>query len=225
VELHHADWVLNAAFNPDGTRIVTASRDGIVRLWSPERSSREPLKMFRHPHQAVVFSAAFSPDGSRIVTAAGDGVARVWSIDSGESLDLRHTEQVNDAAFSPSGAMVVTASKDRTARLWSEGSERLVLPHGSEVRAAAFDRSESRVVTGTADGVVRVWRVTLPGLKEYLRQVSTACITPAMREEFLGESAVDARARYEACEGGYGRTPSSFAAVGSGSVRAGHSPH
>jgi hypothetical protein len=55
--------------------------------------------------------------------------------------------------------------------------------------------------------------------------VSTACITPTMRVEFLGESAGHARAQYEACERGYGRTPSSFAAVGSGSTGAGHSPH
>ncbi len=226
VELHHPDWVLNAAFSPDGSRVVTACRDGVVRLWSPERSSRDPVKQFRHPHRTVVFSAAFSPDGSRIVTAAGDGVARVWSVSGSESsVDLRHTQEVNEAAFSPSGAMVVTASNDRTARLWSDGSERLVLPHGSEVRAAAFDQTEGRVVTGTSDGVVRVWRVTLAGLKDYLSQVSTACITPTMRVEFLGESAGHARAQYEACERGYGRTPSSFAAVGSGSTGAGHSPH
>ena len=27
------DWVGSAAFSPDGTRIVTASRDGTARIW------------------------------------------------------------------------------------------------------------------------------------------------------------------------------------------------
>ncbi|MCB8927746.1 MAG: hypothetical protein H6652_19195 [Ardenticatenaceae bacterium] len=32
----HSASVLSAAFNPDGTRIVTASADGTARLWDGE---------------------------------------------------------------------------------------------------------------------------------------------------------------------------------------------
>ena len=29
----HTDWLLEAAFSPDGTRLVTASQDGDARVW------------------------------------------------------------------------------------------------------------------------------------------------------------------------------------------------
>jgi WD40 repeat protein len=210
LELRHEDWVLGAAFSKDGSKVVTASRDGAARIWEPNRSLRDPIKRFLHPQGTTVFSAAFSPNGSRIVTASADGVARVWKTESMEDLDLRHAQEVTRAIFNSKGNLILTASKDGTARIWSadDGSERLELQHGTEsVRAIDVDALDTQVVTGTADGVVRLWRVKLSALKDYLSHASTACLTTRTRAQFLGESQADARSRYEACERRYERTP------------------
>ena len=29
----HADWVLSAAYSPDGSRVLTGSEDGTARIW------------------------------------------------------------------------------------------------------------------------------------------------------------------------------------------------
>ena len=39
----HSDWVWSAAFNPEGTRIVTASYDGTARLWRTYATFEEML--------------------------------------------------------------------------------------------------------------------------------------------------------------------------------------
>jgi WD40 repeat protein len=70
----HTDYVYDAAFSPDGKRIVTSSRDKTVRLWNAENG--HPLATFGHTGE--VFNAAFSPDGKRIVTASQDSKARVY---------------------------------------------------------------------------------------------------------------------------------------------------
>ncbi len=210
VELPHRDWVLNAAFSVDGSKVVTASRDGIVRVWTSDGHAREPVRVFEHPNAPTVYSAAFSPDGSRIVTAASDAVARVWRMDGGdEPWELRHAKEVNKAYFSAGGEWIVTVSKDGTARLWSsaDGSEVLTLEHGSDVRAACVDDSGGRVITATVDGVIRVWQIRLAELKEVLKQASTACLAARTRTRFLGEQEDRARSEYEACERRYGRTP------------------
>ena len=73
----------SAAFSPDGSRIVTASRDKTARIW--DAASAKEIAVLRG-HEGAVNSAAFSPDGSRIVTASEDKTARIWDAASGKEI-------------------------------------------------------------------------------------------------------------------------------------------
>jgi len=115
--LRHQGDVMSAAFSPDGTRVVTASKDKTARVWDAATGKpvTGPLE-----HQDLVVSAAFSPDGARVVTASDDKTARVWNAATGKPLTepLQHQAAVRSAAFSRDGMRVVTASYDQTARVW-----------------------------------------------------------------------------------------------------------
>jgi WD40 repeat protein len=73
----HTDIVYDAAFSPDGQRIVTASGDGTARVWN---AANGQLQAKLEGHTDAVWHAAFSPDGQRIVTASADGTARVYRV-------------------------------------------------------------------------------------------------------------------------------------------------
>jgi WD40 repeat protein len=64
---------VQAAFSPDGQRIVTASNDDTAGVWSAEGQLLAELK----GHTDAVLQATFSADGQRILTASGDKTARV----------------------------------------------------------------------------------------------------------------------------------------------------
>ncbi|WP_437818123.1 nSTAND1 domain-containing NTPase [Sorangium sp. So ce1078] len=169
--LGHGAGVLGAAYSPDGKRIVTASYDGMARVWSADGAG-EPLVL--RGHEGPVSSAAFSADGRRIVTASWDRTARVWSADgAGEPLVLRgHEGPVSSAAFSADGRRIVTASWDRTARVWSAdgAGEPLVLRgHEGPVSSAAFSADGRRVVTASRDTTARVWNADGAGEPLVLR--------------------------------------------------------
>ena len=67
-----------AAFDPDGSRVVTASLDGTIRFWDAA-SGREIAVLREYQHRG--YSAAFSPDGRDVVVAASDDkIARVWDV-------------------------------------------------------------------------------------------------------------------------------------------------
>jgi len=158
----HENYVLSAAFSPDGKRIVTTSGDWTARLWNSETGKPigEPLK----GHVNSVQSAAYSPDGKRIVTASADNTARLWNGETGEPIGeplKAHEDAVNTAAFSPDGKRIVTASVDNTAWLWdAETGQPIGEPlkgHGATVQSAAFSPDGKRIVTASWDKTARLW--------------------------------------------------------------------
>jgi WD40 repeat protein/serine/threonine protein kinase len=180
----HTEWIMSAAYSPDGTRIVTASEDRTARVWDAQTGA-ELTKLEGHTNG--VMSAAFSPDGTRIVTASRDQTARVWDAGTGkELLALKgHTEWVLSAAYSPDGTRIVTASEDRTARVWDAqtGAELTKLKgHTDWVTSAAYSPDGSRIVTGSHDKTVTVWDaragIQLLGLKGHKGWVASVEFSP-----------------------------------------------
>jgi WD40 repeat protein len=77
--LEAAGWgrVFDAAYSPDGQRVVAAAEDHTARVWAAG-DGRELLTL--RGHGDCVDGAAFSPDGERVVTGSLDGTARVWEV-------------------------------------------------------------------------------------------------------------------------------------------------
>jgi WD40 repeat protein/tRNA A-37 threonylcarbamoyl transferase component Bud32 len=115
--LRHSSYVLQAAFSPDGRRVVTASDDDTARVWDVATGELvgPPLK-----HSGSVLHAEFSPDGRLVVTGSMDETARVWNAATGEAITppLRHCCEVRHATFSADGGQVITTGTDGVARTW-----------------------------------------------------------------------------------------------------------
>jgi dipeptidyl aminopeptidase/acylaminoacyl peptidase len=178
------DRVYNAAFSPDGARIVTASADKTARLWDAKTGASLAVLQ---GHTGRVYSAAFSPDGGRVVTASDDNTARLWDAKTGASLAVLqgHTGSISSAAFSPDGTHVVTASADKTARLWDAktGASPAVLQgHTDRVYNAAFSPDGARIVTASADKTARLWDAktgaSLAVLQGHTDEVNSAAFSP-----------------------------------------------
>ena len=148
--------VLDAAASPDGTRIVTVSRDHTARIWDCVTGTQ--ITVLRG-HDAWVVSAAFSSDGARIVTASDDRTVRVWDAATGAILNVLrgHENWVRRAIFSPDGVRIITVSFDRTVRVWNAqtGAEitQIILDAGVTA-LAVYDRD---IALGDALGRIHVF--------------------------------------------------------------------
>jgi WD40 repeat protein len=156
----HRGAVYDVAFSGDGTRLVTAARDGSVRIW--DAASGKQLQVLRR-HAGTVFAACFSPDDALVATAGDDGDVRLCEADTGSERALLrgHTDRVFHVAFAPDGLTLATASEDGTARIWDLQSSRETarLEHPLRVNGVAFLGSGDEVVTAAGDGLLRVWNV------------------------------------------------------------------
>ena len=73
----HTDLVWAAQFSPDGTRVVTASKDKTAQVW--EVASGRLLASLTGYTDSVQ-AAQFSADGTRVVTVSFDKTAQVWDV-------------------------------------------------------------------------------------------------------------------------------------------------
>ncbi len=137
----HSDAITWAEFDPVGERIVTASRDGTVRLWSARTGEPQGPPLV---HEGVVTCATFDRSGTRLATTTVAGErsrAVVWSLADRIPHELPgHEGPIVHAAFSPDGALLATASLDLSTRVWDVSTAE---PRVREVLRALFMPLES----------------------------------------------------------------------------------
>ena len=95
--------VFSATFSPESQKIVSASYDKTMQVWSVASLATGNCEHTVTEHIREVTSAAFSPDGLKVVSASYDERVRVWNTATGvcdQSMD-GHTGPVTSAAFSP----------------------------------------------------------------------------------------------------------------------------
>ena len=190
--------------SPDFALVATARATG-ARLYRAGGQPAAPDLV----HPGHVRSGAFNRDGTLLVTGGSDQTARVFRVAAPvEPLILRgHTGAIFQAAFLP-GDRVVTGSQDGTVRVWSAaGAEELLLGgHQGWVRKLAVSREGGLVATSDGAGDVRAFRLwDWQRVLAFLRDATTACLSPADRARYLAEPPVQAREAFDRCERAHGR--------------------
>ncbi len=165
---------LSGDLNSDGTRAITVSVDGNLRLWAtdpPHLSASTFVEL--GGDQPGLRHAQFSANGDYVVTTSEHAI-RVFELDAAPVIELRdRSHPVSSAGFSADGTRVVTTSSDGTARVWELSTRQFIelKGHTGAVLSAAFSVDGKRVVSASKDGTVRVWdlntheSVVLDGLK------------------------------------------------------------
>jgi WD40 repeat protein len=74
----HQAPVSGVSFHPDGRRLVSAGKDGLVKVWDWKAG----VELLTLPAPGgILWHAVFSPDGRMIAAAGGDGVVSLWKVE------------------------------------------------------------------------------------------------------------------------------------------------
>ena len=189
----HSGWVFTVAVTPDGTRAVSGSSDGSVRVWDLT-AGREQAVLTGHTRP--VWSVAVTADGARAVTGSSDGSVRVWDLVAGreEATFTGHTGPVWSVAVTPDGSRAVSGGSDGSVRVWdlTAGREQAVLTGGTRsVFSVAITPDGTRTVSGHGNDV-QVWdlaagrrEATLTG---HTGEVWSVAVTPDGTRAVSGSS-------------------------------------
>lgn len=153
---------------PDGRTVVSASRDGTVKVWT--LGSDDEGRVIA-TSAAGFSSIALSPDGRCFVAGGLDGVGVVCDAGTGAvraSLG-GHKGAIRGVAFAPDGSVVATSGDDGSVRIYDavNGDERRVLSgHSGSVRGLAFAPDSRMVVSAGLDGRLVLWDVGSGAIRE-----------------------------------------------------------
>ena len=152
-----------AAFNADGTQLVSGSIDHTIRRW--DSATGQPIGQ---PMALPGLSRmAFNPDGTRLLSGVhSSDTIRLLDTATGRSVGQPmkgHADYVASIAFSPDGTRIASGGgeDDTTIRLWDAATgEPIGQPmtgHEDMVSSLAFSPDGTQIVSGSADDTVRLW--------------------------------------------------------------------
>lgn len=192
----HSSGVNRIRFSPDGTRLLTASEDKTIKVWSAAKGA---LVRDLKGHTGGVTDAHFSADGRRIVSVSRDATGRLFDAETGLRIwtYLGHEDAIWAAAVNSSTDQLATISFAGGLRVWRTDVavyERAVPTRDSEVLDLALSPDETLLASARLiDGddrdfvAVDVWAITDGPIEErpiFSTQVPTVGTFVRPRVEF-----------------------------------------
>jgi tetratricopeptide (TPR) repeat protein len=117
---HNAD-VYCLTYSPDGSRIVSGDKNGVVKVWNAD-TGEHLLSFQAHQGHALlstfegyIQSLAVSPDGKTIVSAGGDTLVKLWETDPPSPHLVRKRRVVADATLAVNESRKKLGYLDRVA--------------------------------------------------------------------------------------------------------------
>jgi WD40 repeat protein len=164
----HTDGVLTLSYSPDGSKLITADREGRALIW--DAHTGQLLQELKEGHDWLASTVAFFPPGDdRFTTSAGDGTTIIWGERSGGAQrHLLETGQNSVVDVSADGRWLATGSLDNTVKVWRTDpsfgqTDPLELKgHQTPILVARFlpraDESGTLLFTGDERGRGILWR-------------------------------------------------------------------
>lgn len=159
----HFDSMNSLTYSPDGSRVVTASDDGKIKVWDVVSGF---CIVTLEGHTSSVTSIQFAKRGQVLFTASLDGTVRAWDLIRYRNFRVFTSVeriQFSCVAVDPSGEIVCAGSTDSfDIHVWSVQTGQLVdqlAGHEGPVSCLSFSQETGTLASASWDRTIRVWSI------------------------------------------------------------------
>ncbi len=158
----HAAPVRGVAISADGSKVISASDDGTMKIWDV-KDEHELYQLSTTGHRDHVPGVAMSSDG-KLAVSAWERELRVWNLDTGCLVHalIGHQGPVNGVALSANGEIAISASADHTLKVWDvkhKYERQTLVGHFGSVRGVAVSPDGRFAGSASRDRTLRFWDV------------------------------------------------------------------
>jgi eukaryotic-like serine/threonine-protein kinase len=160
--------VTSLQFLPDGKEVISASRDGSVRVWELN-TGREVGETKFAPYLGTkgVRVQAINPKNlNEVATGDYDGAVFLWDRVTGKKLapDFRKgVDEISHLSFSNDGSCLLVVEGEKRIRVLdrASGTELAVIRSANEFLCVALSPDNERILTASASGRSQIWAPVL----------------------------------------------------------------
>jgi WD40 repeat protein/serine/threonine protein kinase len=156
---HNLSRRVELAYQPAGTMLVSAGRDGKLLRWNGATLERidPPIQM-----GDWVRRLAFSPDGGTLIAGDNTGQVGFWDARRAAALtpvvSVQHP--VTGLAYNHDGTRAAICDSAGEARIWDVARFQPIgepMRHGASIQTAVFSPDGTRLATASYDKTARIW--------------------------------------------------------------------
>lgn len=153
----HTAEVVRLSFSPDGM-LASASLDGTIKLWKPNGSLFNEIKVYN----GDVYGVNFNNNSKIIASASADGNIKLWQKNGNpiKVITLQHKSIVWKVKFSPNGEMIASANSNGTIDLLDGNGKYLhniKVNDKVAVNDVIFSPDNEVLASASSDGVIHLW--------------------------------------------------------------------
>ncbi|EMG48949.1 PWP2 Periodic tryptophan protein 2 [Candida maltosa Xu316] len=159
----HFDSMNTLCYSPDGSRLVTGSDDGKIKIWDVQ--SGFCLMTFTE-HSSAVTQVQFAKKGQVLFSSSLDGTIRAWDLirfRNFKTFTATSRIQFNCLAVDPSGEVIVGGSQDTfEIYVWSVQTGQLLdslTGHEGPISCLTFGKENSILASASWDKTIRIWNI------------------------------------------------------------------
>ena len=169
----HDMTVKSVAFTPDGSKLISGSRDDHIIFWNTETWT-EQRRIKAHD---TVQSISLSNNGRWLASGGADGRTRVWDVDSGDMVsDVHgHDQTVLATAISPNGRFIASGGYESHVCVWDRQSGikiAIINSNSDQAWSLKFLANDTDLAIGTRYGDVHTYRVSESGDPQLIHSVN-----------------------------------------------------